>query len=58
MESTIEKIQNLRIQGVRVSPDLKPCNLPVDTEPDAENIACCSVANSYENTGSSISIIR
>ena len=39
-------------QGVRVSYTLvitKPCNPPVDTGLDEENIACCSVTNSYEN---------
>ena len=36
----------------------KPSNHPVDTGLDEENIACCSVTNSYENAWSRISITR
>ena len=43
MESTLKQFQNSRTPGFRASPDLNPCNLPVDTGFDAGNIARCSV---------------
>ena len=54
-------LNNSGRQGVRVSYSLvitKPCNPPVDTGHDEENMACCSVTNSYENAWSRISITR
>ena len=45
-------LNNSGRQRVRVSYTLvitKPCNPPVDKGLDEENIACCSVTNSYEN---------
>ena len=58
VESTMEQFQNSRMQGFRASPDLKPRNQPVDTSRDAENTVCCSFTNGYDNTKSSISIIK